>query len=84
MLTLKQRTIALIAAVDANDCLRSARRTWTEAMFLKELSRLVGCIVESDPQETRRRLCRLLDVTTRNRKQSGSQSAQILAHNNCN
>ncbi|EKT0321353.1 hypothetical protein QDF68_004155 [Klebsiella pneumoniae] len=62
MLTLKQRTIALIAAVDANDCLRSARRTWTEAMFLKELSRLVGCIVESDPQETRRRLCRLLEV----------------------
>lgn len=62
MLTLKQRTIALIAAVDSNDCLRSARRTWTEAMFLKELSRLVGCIVESDPQETRRRLCCLLEV----------------------
>ncbi|EAA5369784.1 hypothetical protein K2660_004573, partial [Salmonella enterica subsp. enterica serovar Enteritidis] len=71
MLTLKQRTIALIAAVDANDCLRSARRTWTEAMFLKELSRLVGCIVESDPQETRRRLCRLLEVLIKEEEKEG-------------
>ncbi|EAA5645015.1 hypothetical protein G3143_004036 [Salmonella enterica subsp. enterica serovar Javiana] len=71
MLTLKQRTIALIAAVDANDCLRSARRTWTEAMFLKELSRLVGCIVESDPQETRRRLCRLLEVLIKDEEKEG-------------
>ncbi|EEI0374131.1 hypothetical protein G7O42_004512, partial [Salmonella enterica subsp. enterica serovar Braenderup] len=69
--TLKQRTIALIAAVDANDCLRSARRTWTEAMFLKELSRLVGCIVESDPQETRRRLCRLLEVLIKEEEKEG-------------
>ncbi|HCA7081308.1 TPA: hypothetical protein MX214_004510 [Citrobacter sedlakii] len=71
MLTLKQRTIALIAAVDANDCLRSARRTWTEAMFLKELSRLVGCIVESDPQETRRRLCHLLEVLIKEEEKEG-------------
>ncbi|EBL3636784.1 hypothetical protein E1982_22905 [Salmonella enterica subsp. enterica serovar Montevideo] len=71
MLTLKQRTIALIAAVDANDCLRSARRTWTEAMFLKELSRLVGCIVESGPQETRRRLCRLLEVLIKEEEKEG-------------
>lgn len=71
MLTLKQRTIALIAAVDANDCLRSARRTWTEAMFLKELSHLVGCIVESDPQETRRRLCRLLEVLIKEEEKEG-------------
>lgn len=71
MLTLKQRTIALIAAVDANDCLRIARRTWTEAMFLKELSRLVGCIVESDPQETRRRLCRLLEVLIKEEEKEG-------------
>lgn len=71
MLTLKQRTIALIAAVDANDCLRSARRTWTEAMFLKELSRLVSCIVESDPQETRRRLCRLLEVLIKEEEKEG-------------
>ncbi|EAU0671332.1 hypothetical protein QNV09_004315, partial [Salmonella enterica] len=71
MLTLKQRTIALIAAVDANDCLRSARRTWTEAMFLKELSRLVGCIVESDPQETRRCLCRLLEVLIKEEEKEG-------------
>ncbi|EAT8443913.1 hypothetical protein E8Q25_25955 [Salmonella enterica] len=71
MLTLKQRTIALIAAVDANDCLRSARRTWTEAMFLKELNRLVGCIVESDPQETRRRLCRLLEVLIKEEEKEG-------------
>ncbi|MEW5126256.1 hypothetical protein AB1Y57_28260 [Citrobacter freundii] len=71
MLTLKQRTIALIAAVDANDCLRSARRTWTEAMYLKELSRLVGCIVESDPQETRRRLCRLLEVLIKEEEKEG-------------
>ncbi|EAS9334803.1 hypothetical protein EOW32_21085, partial [Salmonella enterica] len=68
---LKQRTIALIAAVDANDCLRSARRTWTEAMFLKELSRLVGCIVESDPQETRRCLCRLLEVLIKEEEKEG-------------
>lgn len=71
MLTLKQRTIALIAAVDANDCLRSARRTWTEAMYLKELSYLVGCIVESDPQETRRRLCCLLEVLIKEEKREG-------------